>query len=228
MRNVLRALAFTLVLIFLALAVHAQDKPRKFKEKSPTWALSDVIVATETALNDYQAYAHSPEGIKDGLPPLATADFDFKTVVDTKGGLSINLFIITLGATHDKQQTNELDFQYLPHVQPKLEFMDLDGQKAPVTLYQELLDTLKEAAKEVKKASENTTSGNTKLDLCQLSLALSFGVTTDVQGGVKAPIQMVTISATLDHSRNNVQQVKLVFKIKDPSNKTCIPPKSTE
>jgi len=226
MRNVLRALLFALA-VFLSVSASASDSSRKFKEKSPTWALSDVITATETALNDYQTYAQSPEGVKDGLPPLATADFDFKTVVDTKGGISINLLIITIGATHDKQQTNELDFQYMPHVQPKLEFFALDGGNAPVTLYQELLDTLKESAREVKKASEKAATGDTKLDLCQLSLSLSFGVTTDIQGGIKAPIQLVTISATLDHSRNNVQQVKLVFKVKDPANKTCVTPKAS-
>ena len=107
-----------------------------------------------------------------------------------------------------------------------MEFFDLDGTKAPTTLYQQLVDTLKEAAKEIKKASDPPATGKTQLDLCQLSLALSFGVTTDVQGGIKAPIQLVTISATLDHSRNNVQQVKLVFKVKDPTDKTCVPPKA--
>jgi hypothetical protein len=225
MTKLFRAIAVAFA-VLLPFALSAQDSPRKFKEKSPTWALSDVITVTETALNDYQTYAQSPDGIKDGLPPLATADFDFKTVVDTKGGFSINLLIFTIGATHEKQQTNELDFQYMPHVQQKLEFFTLEGgHKAPVTLYDELLNTLKESATEVKKASEATATGDTKLDLCQMSLAISFGVTTDVQGGIKAPIQLVTISATLDHSRNNVQQVKLVFKIKDPANKSCVPPK---
>ncbi len=37
---------------------------------------------------------------------------------------------------------------------------------------------------------------------------------------------MVTISASLDHSKNNVQQVKLAFKVKDPANTTCVPPKT--
>jgi hypothetical protein len=225
MTNVLRAPALALLLLGFA-AIPAQSQTRKFKEKSQTWPLSEAITVTEAALDEYQAYALSDEGLKSGIPPLATADFDFKTVVDNKGGISINLFIFTLGATHDKQQTNELDFQYMPHVQPKLEFFDLDGTKAPTTLYQELVDTLKEAAKEIKKSSDQPATGKTQLDLCQLSLALSFGVTTDVQGGIKAPIQLVTISATLDHSRNNVQQVKLVFKVKDPTNKTCVPPKA--
>jgi len=209
-----------LTLLAACAASPAQSTPKKFKEKSPTWPLSQAISATESALNDYQTYALSPEGIKDGIPPLATADFDFKTVVDTKGGPTINLLIFTLGATREKQQTNELDFQYLPHVQPRVDFFAFDGGKAPTTLYQYLVDTLKESAIEIKKASEQP-AGATNLDLCQLTLSVSFGVTTDIQGGVKVPFQLITISATLDHSKNNVQQVKLAFKVKDPNNKTC-------
>jgi hypothetical protein len=218
--------ATSLALVVLLLGCHsALAQKTKFKEKDKTVPLSEVIVATESALNDYQTYAESPEGIKDGIPPLATADFDFKTVVDLKGGPSINLFIFTLGATWDKQTTNDLDFQYAPHVEPKTEFFDLDGGKAPKTLYQSIIDTLTASAKEIKKAQDVQASEPKKLDLCQLTLALSFGVTTDVQGGVKIPFQIITISATLDRSKNNVQQVKLAFKVKDPKNPSCVQPK---
>jgi len=236
MFNSLRALVVIIVfLIFSSCAIHALDSSRTFNEKAPTVPLSDVIAATESALDDYQTYAKSPAGIKDGLPPLASADFDFKTVVDTKGGLSINLFIFTIGASHEKQQTNDLDFTYMPHVEAPAktlnEFFSFDGgkRKEPKTLYQDIIDTLKESAVEIKKAqdlaSKPTLPGTTKLDLCQLALTLSFGVTTDVQGGIKAPIQMVTLTASLDRSKNNVQQVKLTFKVKDPKNLSCVSPK---
>jgi hypothetical protein len=225
MRNVLRALGLSLaVFLFSSSAVQAQ-KVAGFKEKTPTVPLAEVISATESALNDYQTLAQEDQ--TKALPPLATADFDFKTVVDTKGGVVINLFIFTLGASHEKQQTNELDFQYMPHVQPKTGFMAFDGGKAPTTLYQQLIDTLTESAKEIKRASDQPqVPGTNQLDLCQLSLSVSFGVTTDVQGGIKAPIQLITLTASLDRSRNNVQQVKLVFKVKDPSNTTCVQPKT--
>src|ERR1700721_180296 len=115
MFNSLRALVVIIVfLVFSSCAIHALDSSRTFNEKAPTVPLSDVIAATESALDDYQTYAKAPAGIKDRLPPLASADFDFKTVVDTKGGLSINLFIFTIGASHEKQQTNDLDFTYMP------------------------------------------------------------------------------------------------------------------
>jgi hypothetical protein len=236
MVNSLRARVIVVIfLIAVSPSLYAQASSRTFNEKAPTVPLSDVIAATESALDDYQTYAKSPAGIKDGLPPLASADFDFKTVVDTKGGISINLFIFTIGASHEKQQTNDLDFTYMPHAEPPSkatsEIFSFDGGKRrePKSLYQDIIDTLKESAVEIKKAqdlaSKPSVPGTTKLDLCQLSLALSFGVTTDVQGGIKAPIQMVTLTASLDRSKNNVQQVKLTFKVKDPKNLSCVSPK---
>jgi hypothetical protein len=223
-RRYIRGASIALVvLLFSSQFALAQDT--QFNEKDQTVALSDVIVATESALNDYQTYAESPAGIKDGIPPLATADFDFKTVVDVKGGPAINLFIFTLGAKWEKQTTNDLDFQYAPHVTPKANFLALGGGKAPKTLYQSIIDTLTASAKEIKKAQDAQATAPNKLDLCQLSLALAFGITTDVQGGVSVPFQIITLSATLDRSKNNVQQVKLAFKVKDPKNSSCVQPK---
>jgi hypothetical protein len=214
----------TLVLLGLGTeAVLAQKT--KFKEKDQTVKLSDVIAATESALNDYQSYAESPQGIKDGIPPLATADFDFKTVVDLKGGPSVKLFIFTLGATWDKQTTNDLDFQYSPHVESKSETFAFNGTEAPKTLYQSIIDTLTASAKEIQKAQDAQATEPNKLDLCQLTLALSFGVTTDIQGSAEVPFQIVTVSASLDRSKQNVQQVKLAFKVKDPKNQSCVTPK---
>jgi len=70
MLNFLRAALVASALLITSPMLHARSN-KKYKEKSPTWALSDVIVATETALNGYQTYSQSPDGIKDGLPPLA-------------------------------------------------------------------------------------------------------------------------------------------------------------
>lgn len=193
---------------------------RQFAEKTNTVPLEQVIVVTEMALNDYQAQAEASHGTANELPPLATADFDFKTVVDLKGGGGINLFVFTLGATKDKQTTTDLDFQYVPH--PVAEIGASAFGKDTKTLYQAIVDTLTEASKEIAKANEDTAApGKPSLDLCQLSITLSFGVTTDIQGGVKVPFQLITVSASLDRSKNNVQQVKLVFKVKDPKAKAC-------
>jgi hypothetical protein len=134
----------------------------------------------------------------------------------------IKLFVFTLGATRDKQTTNDLDFQYAPHVERKSETLAFNGVEAPKTLYQSIIDTLMESAKEIKKAQDAQDTEQNKLDLCQLTLTLGFGVTTDVQAAAQIPFQIITLSATLDRSKQNVQQVKLAFKVKDPKNLACI------
>jgi hypothetical protein len=186
MSHVLRAPAVFTVLFTVTLFFPTQSAGKKYREKSQIVPLSQVVAATKFALNDYQTYALSYEGAKGKIPPLATADFDFKTVVDNKGGVSINLFVFTLGATHDKQQTSDLDFQYLPQVQPPADVFAYDGGNAPQTLYQQIIDTLKESAKEIQKASERPQTDS--LNFRQLTLALSFGVTTDIQGRCKNPL----------------------------------------
>jgi hypothetical protein len=201
------------LLAVTALSSRVAAQERKFNEKSETLPLDQVIAVTEMALNDYQAQAEASKGT---LPPLATADFDFKTVVDTKGGPSINLWIFTLGATKEKQTTTDLDFQYVPHPAEKVEIQGF-GEK-PKTLYQAIIDTLTESSKAIATAGQTSgTSTKPSLDLCQLSITLAFGATTDVQGGLKVPFQLITVSATLDRSKNNVQQVKLIFKVKAAS-----------
>ena len=220
-------LRFAAFFLAVASAVSIQSplysQNQKFTEKAETVPLDQVIAVTEMALNDYQARAEASKGKPGELPPLQSADFDFKTVVDTKGTGGINLYVFTLGATKDKQATTDLDFQYAPHPAEKIEIQGFG--KETKTLYQAIIDTLTESSKAIAKASETTSPpGQPSLDFCQLSITLSFGVTTDVQGGLKVPFQLITISATLDRSKNNVQQVKLVFKVKDPKATACKQP----
>jgi hypothetical protein len=42
-------------------------------------------------------------------------------------------------------------------------------------------------------------------------VTLGYGVTWDVNGSASVPINIVTLGPGLDHSKNSVQTVKLVF-----------------
>ena len=86
----------------------AKKKPKKQSNESNRMFLSRVVCEVEHALDAYQQSEDVAE--KALLPGLATADFDFKTVVDTKGGLSINFLIFKFGGTVEKQDTNDVDF----------------------------------------------------------------------------------------------------------------------
>ena len=225
-RNFSLSLPRTSLLVALAAVVPVLGQERIAGAKQETVPLDSVIAVTEMALNDYQSLAKESKGTPGELPELATADFDFKTVVDTKLGGGVNLFVFTLGATREKQATTDLDFQYAPHPAEKI---DIQGfGKDTKTLYQSIIDTLTEASKAVAKAAEaNPTSDTPRFDFRQLTLSLSFGVTTDIQGGAKVPFQLITVSGTLDRNKNNVQQVKLAFKQKDPKMKACVPAKGS-
>lgn len=182
--------------------------------------LSVVVCEVEKALDAYQ---QSPEVMdktkKDVLPAILSADFDFKTVVDTKGTLGIGFYIFKIGGSYDKQTANEVDFQYVP--KSLLKGPGYAVENATVSLQDELLKTIKNAAKAIKEeqAKPVPISQKDPLVFKQLSVTVNYGVTGDINGGVSVPINIVTLTAQLDRSKNAVQSVKLVF---------AAPPKSSE
>lgn len=186
-------------------APNPKKKVRGKSNENNKMFLSRVVCEVERALDTYQQSADVEE--KKALPKIATADFDFKTVVDTKCGFTISFLIFKFGASVDKQDTNDVDFQYVPRSLLKTA---LEGARAK-SLQQELIDTISSAAKAIVEQSKMPASGDDPLTFKQLSVTLSYGVTWDVNGGINAPISLVTLGPSIDHSKNNVQQVKLVF-----------------
>src|ERR1700739_3246890 len=92
-----------------------KPEPNKKKDKKKSnednkMFLSRVVCELEHALDTYQQSVEVDE--KHALPALASVDF--KTVVDTKGGFSINFLVFKFGSTYEKQDTNDVDFQYVP------------------------------------------------------------------------------------------------------------------
>jgi len=179
-------------------------KPKKSNEDNRMF-LSRVVCEVEQALDAYQQ--SEDVETKAILPKLATADFDFKTVVDTKGGFTISLLIFKFGGTVEKQDTNDVDFQYVPKSLLKTA---LEGGRTK-SLQDQLIETIRSAAKAIVEQSKMPTQGKDPLTFKQLSVTISYGVTWDVNGGINAPISLVTVGASLDRNKNNVQQVKLVF-----------------
>jgi hypothetical protein len=195
----------------------APDAKKKSKDKSDKdnkMFLSRAVCEVEKALDAYQ----QSEDVEDNgvLPKLATADFDFKTVVDTKGGFTISFLIFKFGSTVEKQDTNEVDFQYVPKSLLRTGFEATRTK----SLEQELIDTIKSAARAIVEQSKMQAPGRDPLVFKQLSVTISYGVTWDVNGGLNAPISLVTLGPSLDHSKNNVQQVKLVFAPPKPKSET--------
>jgi hypothetical protein len=174
-----------------------------------TVPLGLVVCLVEKALTAYQQSPEVNAQGQDVLPHILTADFDFKTVVDLKGTAGIGFYIFKIGASYDKQTTNDVDFQFTPP--PKA--VGFVESKPAESFQEELLNTIKSAAAAVKQEQMKPVPADVKDPLVfkQLSVTLSYGVTKDVNGGITLPINVITLTAQLDRSKNAVQSVKLVF-----------------
>jgi hypothetical protein len=194
----MRKLFVAVLVLMLAVPVFAKDKkPKTDKTAEQTVLLSAVVEQVEKALDLYQT---DPE-IGKVLPPLASADFDFKTVVDTKAGFGISFLIFKIGYNVDKQVINDVVFHYEPKPRP--------GFAREENFQKQLLDTIKAAAAAVK--AQANANPNDPLGLTQLAVTVSFGVTQGGTVGGSAPINIVTITGSLERDKNTVHQVKLTF-----------------
>ncbi|MGC2161461.1 MAG: hypothetical protein WA634_06115 [Silvibacterium sp.] len=179
------------------------------------------LVAKKVALTLDQ-YNSDPNTIKDALPGLAGADFDFKTVNSTTEGFKFCLLIFSVGGSHQSQATNDVTFSYkVPPPPPKPAAMSMDAylnSLAPRRVKaqdfsKDLIQTLQEAALQIK---ETRSVGPATFKT--LTVTLAYGVTWDFNGSVTLPISLVTAGGTLDHSRADTQTIKLTFE--NPAPKT--------
>lgn len=181
-----------------------KPKPKRDNSGNNLVPLSLAICEVQRALDAYQ---DDPAVAKGELPKLLTADFDFKTVLDTKASFTISILVFKLGTSYDKQTTNDVDFQYEPQSRHK----GVEAAALPKNFQQELVDTIKAAAKAKQEQEKVKKTTKDPLVFKQLSVTLGYGVTWDVNGGASIPINIVTLGPGLDHSKNSVQTVKLVF-----------------
>jgi hypothetical protein len=199
----------------------AKTTPKKIKKDKSTGKLVPlalVICEVEQALDDYQGVVTQPlKPETDDLPKLATADFDFKTVADDKLTGGIGFYIFKLGASRDKQSTNDMDFTYEPKSRHKPQ--TVEGFEKVEPFQKKLVDTIKAAAKAIKDQQGIPSTVKDPLVLKQLTVTVGYGVTWDVNGGVTVPIDIVTLTGTYDHSKNTVQTVKLTFADPTPDSK---------
>ncbi len=164
--------------------------------------LSLVMTQVKDALDKYQRSIGSGP---DALPPLMTAEFDFKATTSKTVGGTINFFIFTIGASHENDQVQDVTYTY--SVPPPEKKAGLSGvKKPPVTLTEALVSTIQNAAFAVK------TSGTVgKLKFKQLTVNVQYGVIWSGKAGANIPISFVTTGLSGEIKKNTVQSVKLVF-----------------
>jgi hypothetical protein len=187
-----------------------KKKPSKPPKPADTVVLSGIVEAVELVVDAYNTRPET-QGPNPTLPPLKTADFDFKTVVDIKGGVSVNFLIFKFGHTYEQAETNDVSFQYVPKpIKP--------GGHFAIAQVQDLKDGLTKAiegAVNQIKGEESSDKSPLKLQLKQLAVTLAFAVTGDYSGGLTIPIHMVTLGGTGDYSKSSTQTVKLTFSFPD-------------
>jgi hypothetical protein len=183
-------------------------KPKPALE--PKVLLTAVVEQVIVALKEYQ---NDPTVIAGTIPKLLSADFEFKTVTDTKGGFSFSFWIIKIGHTVDKQTVQDVVFHYEVDA-PKATAVDAlsETQKEP-NFQDELVKTIRGAAEAIAAVKgSGATSGTTPLPpFKQLTVTLSFGVTNDTSIGATIPIKLTTLNLNAEKSKNTVHQVKLTF-----------------
>lgn len=160
-----------------------------------------VIAQVKAALDEYQ---RNLGGGADALPPLSSAEFDFKTTTGKTAGFTINLLIFKFGTSHENDEVNDVTYTYTvpkPSTPP-----GLSALKKPPELKDELAKTIQSAAKAVK------TSGTLgKLNFSKLTVNLQYGVTWDINASGNFQFTLVTAGVSGDKKKNTVQSVKLVF-----------------
>jgi hypothetical protein len=181
-------------------------KPRTAPRERP---LAAIIKEVKEAVDKYQ---ESLGGGKSALPPLQSAEFDFKVVTEDNKQGGISLFIFSFGASTANSTVNDVTYTYeLP--QPGAKAL---SEEPPV--FNVLVSTIQEAARAVK---ESGAMGDLKFT--KLVVEIQFGVkwTVDIKGNFT--YQFVTLNLGAGKSNNTVQSVKLTFKEPEKQKPTPTP-----
>lgn len=191
-----------LLTLLLCTSLFAQGSTQANKQPDGL-PLDKVIAQVQDALNEYQNNLGTGDY---QLPPLSSAEFDFKTTTGKIGGVNITLLIFKFGASHEKDAVNDVTYTYAPPPPPPPPHGALASSQPPPSLKDQLAQTIQSAAKAVQGSS---TAGG--LSFSKLTVNLQYGVKWDVNGAGSYTISLVTIGVSGDYNKNTVQSVKLVF-----------------
>ena len=160
-----------------------------------------VIGQVTSALHEYQENRGS--GATNELPPLTSAEFDFRASTASTAGFSLNLLIFKFGTSHETDVVNDVTYTY---ALPAPKVSGLQGSHEPPALKDELARTIQSAAKAVKGSA--VAAG---LPFSKLTVNIQYGVKWDVSASGQVTYSLVTVGLSGDKNKNTVQSVKLTF-----------------
>jgi hypothetical protein len=220
--GILVILAWSFPLARFATTANAQAISQKPKDQH-TASLLDVTKAITSILQEVKsdpAFQHGPQ--------LTQAEFDYQTVTTTTatGGLGI-MGIVTLGASRARSITSETDFVYSlassGAEEPaasiggwiekiKAFFARNDKQQILAQADKVLPAAIKQAAANLQSAPTLPNPSGNALTKRSYVITLAFSVTDDFNGGEDvSSLVVVAPKLSLDHSRGDVQTLKLTF-----------------
>jgi hypothetical protein len=140
------------------------------------------------------------------MPKLSSAVMDFKTTTGKTIGFSFSVFVFKVGASREKDVTNDLQFTY--SVKKNLALSPSVGfaKPTPSPLFGELVNEIQSAS--LAAQAQSTALG---LPLSKVSLTVSYGIKFDGNVAINVPIQLVTIGGNGDYNKNNIQTIALTF-----------------
>jgi hypothetical protein len=206
--NIVTKLILASVCLLLSIPAFAQNCPvpdkSKTKKTDPI-PLCMVAQKIKKALDDYNA---DPTTEKGSLPKLSKAEFDFKVVRSTSGGLKFSILVFSVGATTEIDATDDVTFSYEVPKPTQFETESVFEERIAKDhdFSKELIDTIKAAAEQLKATQA---VGDAKFKT--LTINLAYGVKWDFTVGATVPIQLVTIGGNFDHNKTSTQTVKLTF-----------------
>lgn len=179
-------------------------KKEKVKQPKATADLPSVVRTVEQALKCYQQITGDDPLQPKGLPKLSSVSMDFKTTTGVTGGFSFSIFIFKVGASSEKDVTDDLTFTYsVPKSTP---LRGAFNKPTPPPLYEELVKDVQAAAR-----AAQTQSAVLGKPLSSVKITISYGVKKDVNASLSVPVQLVTIGGNGDYNKNNVQTLTLTF-----------------
>lgn len=188
------------------------EKDQIQKQPDKTADLPSVVQTVEQALKCYQVLSGDKDPLQPkGLPKLNSVVMDFKTTTGETVGFSFSIFVFKVGASREKDVTDDLSFTY--SVPKKIALPKSPGlaKVKPAPLYEELVKEVQAAARAAQ--SQSTALG---MPLNKVSIAVSYGIKFDGNLSLNVPVQLVTIGGNGDYNKNNVQTLTLNFEEPTP------------
>jgi hypothetical protein len=189
------------LLLLLATPLLGQQASTSSPSNSPATdpgAFADVFKQVTAALDEYQKN-------RKVLPPLSSAEFDFKTTTSTQDGFNFQILVFKFGTNHEKDVVNDVTFTYaVPKSVPKLPEKGIS--QPSLQLKDQLVQTIRSAAASIKSA--NNLAG---LPFSKLTINLQFSVDWKVDASGQVTYSFVTVGLSGAKDKNTVQSVKLVF-----------------